>query len=179
MTWLFPVTGDIHPTDDSFSFRYLLETQRGLPFGNHPGAFGFVRKNHIHEGVDIYGKENETVYAVEPGIVVAIENFTGEFANPPSPWWNNTHAVLVEGLSGVVVYGEIVINELLQVGSTVTEHTAIGYLKPVLKKDKGRPMTMLHLELHEEGTRQTFEWLNEKPKSLLDPTEFLRYAKSR
>lgn len=114
------------------------------------------------------------VFAVEPGIVVAIQDFTGERANPPSPWWENTMAVLVEGESGVVVYGEIQ-PVALEVGRELRRGEQIGCVTKVLKKDKGRPMSMLHLELHQPGTRDTYEWPVDGPRpiSLLDPTEKL------
>ncbi len=140
----------------------------GLPVGSHPGAFGVKRKNHIHEGIDLYVPEGTPVRAVEDGIVVALEKFTGTEATPPSPWWMDTEALLVEGASGVVVYGEI--TSIREPGYEVKAGDLLGYVIQVLKKDKGRPMSMLHLELHEHGTRQTSEWLDEKPASLLDPT---------
>ena len=71
----------------------------------HPGGFGSIRKHDIHTGVDIYCEQEQQVVAVEDGEVVLIENFTGENASPPSPWWKETKAILIEGISGVVVYG--------------------------------------------------------------------------
>ena len=53
----------------------------------------------------------------------------------------------------------------------------IGNTKTVLKKDKGRPMCMLHFEMHVKGTRGgSPEWVPpdaEKPEVLLDPTSCL------
>ena len=102
---------------------------------------------------------------------MAVENFTGSKANPPSPWWRNTQAVLIEGKSGVVVYGEIQTD--LEVGDLVAAGMIVGDVKTVLTKDKGRPMSMLHLELHKPGTIETCEWTYEKPASLCDPTPHL------
>jgi murein DD-endopeptidase MepM/ murein hydrolase activator NlpD len=141
------------------------------------GEFAAVRKHHTHEGVDLYGEPDDNVYAVEDGIVVAYEWFTGENSKPPSPWWNNTEAVLIEGDSGVVVYGEIsILPNIKKVGTLVKRGQHIGNLVTVLKKDKGRPMTMLHLELYIKGIRKTGAWDHglEKPEGLLDPTDYLR-----
>ena len=138
-----------------------------------PGTFGFVRKHHIHEGVDLYCEDGALVTAVEDGVVVAVIPFTGLLAIPPSPWWNETQAVLVEGASGVVVYGEIL--TLALPGYPVKAGGTIGVVRTVLKVDKGRPMSMLHLELHEHGTRNAYDWPvgGPMPPSLRNPTPFL------
>lgn len=145
--------------------------ETGLPFPPHPGAFGVERKHHVHEGVDLYCPEGTPVYAVEEGMVVAVLDFTGEAAG--SSWWADTKAVLVEGDTGVVVYGEIETD--LWVGDLVHAGDLVGKVVQVLTKDKGRPMSMLHLELHLTGTRDVYEWKvgAERPASLLDPTELL------
>lgn len=108
------------------------------------GQFGAVRKYDIHTGIDLYCEEGSIVSALEDGIVVAVEDFTGTKAN--SPWWNDTKAVLVEGKSGVICYGEI--EPCVNVGDLIWAGDTIG---KVLKKNKGRPTTMLHLELYEKG----------------------------
>lgn len=140
---------------------------------DEPGLFGAIRKFDIHTGVDIYTYPGMPVLAVEDGIVVKIEDFTGEKAG--SPWWNDTEAVLIEGVSGVVCYGEIAPLKSIQVGVQIRRGDCLGCVLPVLKKDKGRPMTMLHLELYEHGTRETVLWGlgEEKPKTLKDPTPYL------
>ena len=176
MNWYQPLVGLMIPTSDPQSFEYHEPGSFGLPLTGHPGSFGFVRKNHIHEGVDLYGYEGQAVYAVETGTVVAIEHFTGKLATPPSTWWHDTMAVLIEGPTGVVVYGEIQTD--LQVGMKIARGSLVGSLIPVLKVDKGRPTTMLHLELHEHGTRMSYEWLDIRPSSLRDPTEFLMNSKT-
>jgi murein DD-endopeptidase MepM/ murein hydrolase activator NlpD len=171
MTWKNPLPYQLVPSSNSDDFQ-VLGCKVGIPTGNtHPGAFAFKRANHIHEGVDLYCFEGSPVSAVEDGVVVGVQWFTGEKANPPSPWWHNTQAVLVEGSSGVVVYGEILTART--VGQEVKAGDLMGVVKKVLKINKGRPMSMLHLELHQHGTRDTFEWLDERPASLLDPTAFL------
>lgn len=137
----------------------------------HPGSFGAIRKHDIHTGIDLYCQPEQEVLAVEDGEVVLIENFTGASANPPSPWWHETKAVLIEGLSGVVVYGEIRPLEDITVGQKIKQGQVIGNVITVLKKDKGTPTTMLHLELYKPGTRETVVWnIGEpQPDSLLSP----------
>lgn len=140
------------------------------------GTFGFKRKHHTHEGIDIYCTEGQDVFAVEAGVVVGVEWFTGnKCIDYPSPWWNDAQAVLVEGRSGVVVYGELLSH--LRIGDTVDVGSKIGNVSRVLKNFKGRPMEMLHLELHRHGTRNTFAWDGSSmPESLLDPTQLIEEA---
>lgn len=141
---------------------------------HHLGGFSARRKHHTHEGVDLYALPDALVHAVEDGEVVAIGPFTG--ADAGSPWWENTMFVMVEGESGVVNYGEITPYDKLKVGSKVKANDRVGWVKTVLKKNKGRPMTMLHLELYKPGTREPVEWKpgEPQPECLLDPTPFLR-----
>lgn len=134
-------------------------------------AFGAVRKYDTHTGVDLYCSTGDMVRAVEDGVVVAIEHFTGA---PESPWWNPTEAVLVEGKSGVVVYGEIEPLASIEVGAKILRKQAIGTVLRVIKNGKpGQRTTMLHLELHKPGTTFTEAWVDKRPETLLDPTPFL------
>lgn len=145
-------------------------------FPDAPGRFGAVRRHDVHTGVDLYTDPGMPVLAVEAGVVVAVEDFTGPKAN--SPWWNDTQAVLVEGESGVVVYGEVEVAPGLRVGSVVRRGDEIAAVVTVLREDKGRPRTMLHLELMRHGSRETVWWrLGEPmPSCLVDPTEALEQA---
>ena len=152
---------------------FPLKNYKGIiPELPHLGAFGAKRKFHTHEGVDLYVPNKTPVYAVEPGKIVAVENFTGPLAN--SPWWHDTKCVMVKGKSGVVNYGEI--DTQLKPGTIIEEGDLIGLVKQVLKKDKGRPMSMLHFELYEDNVTESVEWLPDadRPKGLLDPTELLK-----
>lgn len=167
--WHSPIPYKLVPTSESESFKTMKDGETGIPTGSHPGAFGVKRKHHTHEGVDLYCPEGTQVYAVEAGYVVAIIAFTG--AAVGSSWWHDTVAVLVEGESGVVVYGEI--SPVVTVGSMILKGCLIGNVKQVLTKDKGRPMSMLHLELHKKGARDAPEWTKRRPKTLLDPTRYL------
>lgn len=89
------------------AYRKPLPSAPYVPVAPHPGAFGVSRKHDVHTGVDLYASESTPVYAIEDGKIVEILEFTGEGADPPSPWWNRTQAVLVEGRSGVILYGEV------------------------------------------------------------------------
>lgn len=144
-----------------------------------PGRFGAVRKHDVHTGVDLYVDPGTPVHAVEDGVVVAVEHFTGPAAG--SPWWNDTQALLVEGESGVVVYGEIEVRSALRVGSRVCRGAELGEVVTVLREDKGRPRTMLHFELMRHGSRETVWWrLGEPmPSCLMDPTDALEQALAR
>jgi len=175
MVWLSPLPElQLVPTTDSESFRYFYDGATGIPHGTtHPGAFGFQRKNHIHEGVDLYCEDGTSVHAVESGIVTAIEPFTGPSANPPSPWWHDTYSVMIEGNSGAILYGEIYVAVGIEVGHEVQAGDWLGEVVQVLKTDKGRPMSMLHMELHVPGTIEAKEWVDTRPETLLDPTPFL------
>ena len=151
-----------------------LNIEKGECLGEHPGAFGKVRKNHIHEGIDLYCEPRTPVRAIEDGTIVGIYNFTGERAG--SPWWNDTCCVMIEGASGVINYGELDdsadINSV-KVGDKVKCRDVIGHVKTVLKHDKGLPMTMLHLERYITGTKEPIkEWTlgTPQPKQLLNPT---------
>ena len=140
----------------------------------HPGAFGVERLHHFHEGVDLYTEKNGSVFAVETGRVVAITLFTG--AALGHIWWNDTDALFVHGDSGIVVYGEL--KASVQVGAVVRPGQEIGRVVRVLKKDKGRPMDMLHLELRDARHPQAltlFDWTKAtaRPEWLLDPTPYL------
>jgi murein DD-endopeptidase MepM/ murein hydrolase activator NlpD len=138
-----------------------------LPYGR----FGFVRKFDIHTGVDIYCPDGEPVFAIEDGIVTDISHFTGEYTKPEStPWWENTMAIAIEGKSGVILYGEVY-EPSLRIGDKISEGQHIGNVKRVLKKDKGLPMSMLHIELYRCGYRgDCVVWNSdeEQPKDLLN-----------
>jgi hypothetical protein len=143
------------------------------------GMFGANRKFDIHTGVDLYCDPKSYVFAVEDGKIIAIDDFTGQLAG--SPWWHETKALLVEGESGVVCYGEIEPIYDLEVGHKVQAGDIIGKVLTVLKKDKGLPMTMLHIELYKSGTTEPITWMinEKKPENLLNPMPYLIDSKDR
>ena len=146
-----------------------------LPTPPSQGAFGALRKHDIHTGVDLYTFEGAPVLALEDGVVVALEDFTGPQAQ--SPWWNATQAILIENDNGVILYGEIKILSSLSVGSLIKRGDTLGEVVPVLKKDKGKnPTSMLHLEYYDKGTRSSVWWHHnqEKPSHLRDPSCLLK-----
>lgn len=170
--WQNPLPLRLVLSGDRESFRSLPLDTTALPLAPHPGAYGVERKNHVHEGIDLYCPAGTKVQAVEAGRVVALIPFTG--AQAGSDWWENTDAVLIEGESGVVVYGEIA--PTCKTGDWLAAGDTVGHVVTVLKKDKGRPMAMLHLELHAHGAREAPEWPSpdKKPATLRDPTPFLK-----
>jgi len=162
--WKFPV-------DTTFGNRFI-------PTWPHLGAFGAVRRFDIHNGVDIYCEGEKNVTAVESGTVVEMGQFTGKGVG--SEWWNDTWYITLKGESGYVVYGEIMYDESLQVGSKVKVGGFLGKVVPVLKKNKvrkdikGHSDHMLHIELKRELVHDGGWPLNsDRPKELLDPTAYL------
>jgi phosphopantothenoylcysteine decarboxylase len=151
---------------------FPLKQCNGIPLNPHPGAFGYVRKNSKHTGVDLYTREGAGVYAVEPGKIVSVEHFTGEWDG--SPWWNNTDCILVEGETGVVCYGEIRTER--KVGEYVKKGEHIGNVTRVIKEGREHPEitgwspSMLHLELYYKGQKKASYGFTDE---LRDPTQLL------
>jgi hypothetical protein len=176
MTWLVPIDFRLLPTRQRDREVEVGQTQ--LPMFPHPGAFASPRKHDVHTGVDLYCPEGTVVRAVEAGVVISIENFTGPDSDPPTPWWLPTQAVLVEGESGVIVYGEIA--TFAEMGMSLKAGDMIGAVRRVLRNDKGYPMSMLHLELHAKGTKVSSPvWdlkPGSRPETLRDPTLHLLQA---
>jgi len=175
--WRWPLSSRaIGITSDSYSylkFENKLSYFCEIPIFPHVGSFGIARKFDIHKGVDLYGNKGDIVTAVEDGCVLDINEFTGVKAG--SPWWFDSKAVYIEGKSGVVLYGEIEPNSTLTIGQKVKSGDAVGCLLRVLKTDKGRPLTMLHIGLYTKGVTFTETWNlgEDMPMHLVDPTEHL------
>ena len=143
-------------------------------FPDAPGRFGYARRNDIHTGIDLYCELGQPVTAIEDGVVVKVKPFTGSRAARRSTWWNDTDAVLVEGASGVITYGEIA--TLVEKGDKVIQGQQIAAInQAVLRRYKGRPMVMLHLMLLPPGSRYTPWWYHGEPQptGLLSPEPFL------
>jgi murein DD-endopeptidase MepM/ murein hydrolase activator NlpD len=93
----------------------------------------------LHEGVDLYTKLGEPVYAIEPGKVVWIDKF-----------YKDTYGVSVEVLPGVeYIYGELQPSIPLTVGQRITEGQIIGYIGDT---KTGMP-PMLHFEYRIGGNK--------------------------
>jgi len=154
----------------------------GIPVSFHPGAFGFPRRQgqSHHTGVDLYARDGDPVFAVETGVVVGIEHFTGPQDN--SPWWLDTECVLVEGDTGVVCYGEVI--PQVSVGDAVKVNQTIATVSTVLLEGKERPdipghsRSMLHLELYDRGVKAaSTSWKQGRTElGLKDPTPYLLWA---
>ena len=173
--WRWPLEArPIGITDESDSFKKIdMATEVEIPVEPHVGGFGVKRKHDRHRGVDLYAPVGAKVFVVEKGKVVDIRPWTGAKAN--CDWWLDTDAVLIEGESGLVVYGEIEVEEGVEVGMDVREGKLLGRVKCVLKRDKGRPMSMLHIELRKPGFLRNIDkdWDDEIPDGIKDPTSFL------
>lgn len=175
----FPLDTDgrkIIGSDDSDSFKYSSDII--IPIKNHVGAFGVERKHHRHEGVDLYAPEGTLVHCMEEGIILYIGPFTGPAAGHPH--WRDTQCIMVQHVFGVINYGEIDVDPKWEVGMTVYFNEVLGTVKTVLKVDKGRPMSMLHIERYVTGTSvPIFEWkkTEQQPPQLLDPTSILFTAR--
>jgi hypothetical protein len=72
--------------------------------------------------------------------------------------------------------GEIQESPALKVGDPVLQGAILGHVLTVLRRYKGRPMSMLHLELYDHGYVDDWsEWKigDPKPEHLKDPTQLL------
>ena len=141
-------------------------------------SFGFKRKFDVHTGIDLYCAHQEPVYAIEDGLIMKIDWFTGEKAG--SQWWNDTQYLGVLGKSGYIIYGEISIDGQLKVGDKISKGQLCGLVETVLKKDKGRPMNMLHLELYTEFIDDPLVWKIDELKDsrLEDPIKLFQINSS-
>lgn len=148
MVWLFPLNTD------------------NWMWPDYPGTFGAVRKFNRHPGLDLYCAVGTNVVAVEDGTIVGIQYFTGSMLR--SPWWNSTFCVMVKGKSGVANYGEIEYNRYLKPGDEIKRGDFVGTVMRVLKKDKGRPTSMLHFELY-----STFDSKHGWPADLMVPDDLI------
>lgn len=152
-----------------------------MPGAFEPGAFASVRATTYHTGVDLYTRPMSDVFAVEDSTIVACGDFTGPTAG--SPWYLDTGFIMAEGPSGVVCYGEIGDDSDLsiRVGDHLKAGDRVGWVRQVLKRDKGFGTSMLHLELYKHNTRLPVDWprrmfpmsLFSRPSELLDPTPHL------
>lgn len=59
--------------------QFPIKDKFSLPTSE--GVFGAKRKFDMHTGIDLYCTEQTPVYAIEDGIVIGVENFTGPNAD--------------------------------------------------------------------------------------------------
>lgn len=151
------------------------EDRNGQIHGNASRRFGAPREggHRHHVGVDLYGYEGDTVVAIEPGRIVALQDFH-----------LGTDAVLVQHDSGgVVLYGEIASGSPgklgLAIGSRVKGGQPIAKIGCMQHEDGECTSHMLHLETYRIGTTQNTPWYGVPPPSLLDPTRYLLRASGR
>ncbi len=140
------------------------------------GSFGILREGDRHTGVDLYCAEGTPVYAVEDGVVVSVDDFTGlrDSEIDIKNRYLYTQIVMVEGKSGVVGYCEVV--PVVTEGDTVKEGDVVAHVTAVLPDDYDGHRSMLHFELYVPGTKEPALWeLNEnKPEGLRSPTLYLK-----
>ncbi len=146
---------------------------KSFRYPDHQGRFGAVRTHDVHTGYDLYCDEGSRVFAIEDGVVVQHSQFTG--ASVGSPWWNDTDYLAIRGKSGTIVYGEI--RTALRPGQEVREGDDIGSVVQVLKTNKMRPMSMLHLELYDDSFKEPVVWsksdVGSPPPSLINPEDLI------
>jgi phosphopantothenoylcysteine decarboxylase len=162
------------------SYMDVHKTMKSFP---HPGWFGSVRKHDMHAGVDLYCDSSHSVCPFEDGEVVSWGQFTGEAVG--SPWWNDTEYVSVKGKSGIIVYGEIKLDDRLKSANkrqVKAGSHCLGQIRTPLKsypKEEiyGHRMDMLHIELlaHDAPVNFVEAWKHgeDRPKYLKDPTIYL------
>lgn len=178
--WVFPLKlNKSGTTNDSFSYLdYDIQKSVEIPIHPHCGSFGIRRKHDVHKGIDLYAPIGTPVFSVEDCEILEIIPFTGKAAG--YEWWEDTYGIYAKGKSGIVVYGELLPTSDMVPGLKIKAGTLIGHVAKVLKKDKGRPTSMLHLELHDDRYIHTKTWeiRTPKPQGLLDPTQYLIHAKT-
>lgn len=118
--------------------KYIFPLKVDKFYTSKEGKFASKRKYDIHTGLDIYTAEGTPVYAIEDGIVIYQDWFTG--LEVGSSFWNTTSAIVIQG-KHTFVYGELKL-ENYTLGNKVKQGDLLGFVAKVLKKDKGRPMSM-------------------------------------
>lgn len=145
-----------------------------LPIGKyHPAGFGYSKNYNVHTGIDLYVPEYSSVHAVEGGTVIDIFKFTGMGTSYPN--LDTTNAIMIEGASGVVLYGEVEVLKDISIGQLIEPGSKIAVIKCAITNH-----AMLHLEWYTQGTIQPIIWKQNtaQPKRLLDPTSNLLALKT-
>jgi hypothetical protein len=152
----------MRPIKDDYNLDLIPEENR----------FGYKRKFDYHTGVDLFCDNNTPVYSMYNGHVTSIHEFTGF---KESPWWNDTYAIMVyhPEIDKTFLYGELL--PAVNINDTIHAGQLLGCVKQVLKKDKGRPMSMLHIECYAGLQNKSVWWRHGEnmPENLEDITRFL------
>jgi hypothetical protein len=129
----------------------------------------------INTGVFLESNIGTRVGLVEDGTILAIRDFkikhpssqqqSGKQRQPQEPAGQKLKSVFVEGDTGVVIYSGLFLDNDVGVGMILNAGESIGTLG----------MKILKLELCSHGTTQPIFWspAAEKPKNLIDPTNYL------
>lgn len=173
-SWSAPIPLKLLPTVQSANLADLPSGWTGLPLPPHAGSFGNRCAHHIHEGVDLYCPSSTAVTAVEPGFIVAIQPFITAHCSPPFSPQHGTWAMMVEGKSGVVLYGAIIPDPGLVLGRRLDRGQRLGHVTQ-LQSDTAKAACILHLGLYRHGTRECAQWKPgaPRPDTLRDPTTYL------
>lgn len=153
-----------------------------IPVCLHHGAFEVKRKVDEHTGCDLFCPDKSIVYAVEDGQIIKIRPFTGKEVG--CEWWEETKAIDIEGYTGTICYGEIEPLNILKEGDYVKAGDKIGTVKTVLKKYKGKPMSMLHFAMHTRAFGLMMKYNENKENEPIydlhvDPTLLLLQLKNK
>lgn len=173
------------------SFPLTKRTEIVLRENRESGSFWEDRKDRHHCGIDLYAPGGEPVLAIEEGEVIDV----GIMTSPEMiSYWNKTYYIIIRNLSGLFCkYGELGSSNV-KTGDTVEAGQVIGNVGTVLNNEKidgnapeyiqklkDNNPSMLHFELWEDEPVVEDEnylggnWFrDERPKKLLDPTEYLR-----
>lgn len=163
-----------HPRRSVVSYRGIdgkVRGKWGRRFRAHrEGSDGGRDRNHA--GIDLFAEAGDTVQAMAPGIVTAVQSFH------LGSW-----AVFVEHAGVVVMYGEVQPQSWKGLGVSVGSEVAAG--QPIAKvacmrmNEEGQCTShMLHLETYVLGTTENRRWYvgEDAPPALLDPTLLLLRA---
>ena len=152
------------PRKETVSYRDVS----GEYHGNMARRMGACRDgcNRHHAGVDLYANAGDPVLAAEAGRVVNTQSFLA-----------GSHAILVEGPSGVILYGEVTKNSWREFGANKGTRVAKGQpIARVARLPSGSHM--LHMEGYSVGTRKNERWRKVTPANLRDLSSFLLRAKA-
>ena len=170
--------------------------EKPLRENGESGSFWEDRKDRHHCGIDLYAPEGEPVLAIEEGEVIEV----GIMTSPEMiSYWNETYYIIIRNLSGLFCkYGELGSSNV-KTRDTVEAGQMIGRVGTVLNNEKidcsapeyiqklkDKNPSMLHFELWEdEPVIEDDNYLggnwfgDERPKKLLDPTEYLNSIESQ